>query len=195
MKTKNLVAWAVWIALLAALIQLIDQQLAGKAIFLAGGAWVAFQAWAVYFLGGSNVRGGVKGLLAYVVGITTGVVIFELAAAFGLSNWWAVPLAIFLPVIPVMCLQEVDLLSYIPAIFLGCGAFFGILNYAAPVHPLTVSGADRWQIYAESAGYELFFCVLGLLFGWIAISGKAALVDRLFTVPTGPSKEDIDLAA
>ena len=145
----------------------------------------------MYFLGGSTVRGGIKGLLGYVVGIVLGVVIFELLSLFGSANWWAMPLAILLPVIPVMCLQEVEWLSYIPAIFLGCGAYFAILSYAAPVKPLAVSGTERWSAYLDAAGWELALCAVGLIFGWLAISGKGLIVDKLFPTQTSEAKDDV----
>jgi hypothetical protein len=152
MKSRNLIAWGTYVGVLAAIIYLIDHQLSGNAIFLAGGGtWIAFQAWAVYFLGGSTVRGGVKGFLGYVVGIALRVVIFELLSLFGPANWWAMPVAILLPVIPVMCLQEVEWLNYIPAFFIGCGAYFAILTYAAAVKPLAVSGTERWTAYLDAA--------------------------------------------
>ncbi|MDF2590554.1 MAG: hypothetical protein K0S75_20 [Clostridia bacterium] len=160
-KNKNLLVWATWIAALALIIQVIDQFTGTKMPIGHAGAWVAFQAWAVYFLGGCTPKGGLKGFIAYAVGITTGIIIFELAGALSfLGAFWCVPVAIFIPVIPVMCFERIKILDYIPAIFIGCGAFFGIMNYVPEA------------TYASAAVYELFYCALGLIFGWIAIAGK-----------------------
>ncbi|PXV86855.1 uncharacterized protein DUF1097 [Lachnotalea glycerini] len=167
-KTLNLVIWATWIALLALMIQIIDQLIGTKMPIGHTGAWIAFQSWAVYFLGGCTPKGGFKGFISYVVGITTGIVIFELAGILSFAGaFWCVPIAIFIPVIPVMCFEKIPVLDYIPAIFIGCGAFFGIMNYVPDA------------TYAGAAAYELIFCALGLIFGWIAITGKGIIDKRI----------------
>lgn len=175
MKNLNLIIWAVWIAVLALIIQVVDQLIGLKMPIGHAGAWVAFQAWAVYFLGGCTVKGGLKGFLAYCVGIATGIIIFELAGVLSfLGAFWCVPVAIAIPVVPVMCFERVRILDYIPAIFIGCGAFFGIMNYVPEA------------TYAKAVIYELSFCTLGLLFGWIAIWGKS-YIDKV--IPAGSEAE------
>lgn len=173
MRNINLVVWACWIALLALIIQVIDQVIGLKMPIGHGGAWIAFQAWAVYFLGGCTPKGGLKGLIAYGVGIITGIIIFELAGVLSfLGSFWCVPIAIFIPVVPVMCFERIKILDFIPAIFIGCGAFFGIMNYVPEA------------TYGGAVVYELTYAVLGLFFGWLAITGKG-WIDKNFPVLKG----------
>ena len=53
------------VAILAFAMQALDQVL--SPVFAFGsmaGDWIAFQAWAIYFLAGCNINGGVKGFIA-----------------------------------------------------------------------------------------------------------------------------------
>lgn len=164
---KFLVSCAI-IAVLATVMQIIDQLLASYTIigsYLAGGgSWIAFQAWAVYFLGGCNVRGGVKGFLGYVAGIIASIGIMVLGTAIG--GFMGVPIAILIIVVPCIALERVEIMSYVPALFIGAGAYFGIMGYIAG----GVSGAN----YFNMGLVELFYCAFGLLWGWLTIKFRGA---------------------
>lgn len=171
MKTenKNLLLWAVWIAFLATTIQIMDQ-LIGKALPIGHtGAWFAFMAWAIYFMGGGTALGGLKGFISIVAGIVAGIVVIELAGLFSSLGFWAVPLGLFLPVIPILCFERIKLLDYIPALFIGCGAFFAIMNYVPEAQ------------YGSTICYELFWGAIGLFYGWVAIQGKN-VINKIFPI-------------
>ena len=126
-------------------------------------------AWALYFLGGGTVLGGIKGFLSIMLGVIAGMVIVELAGLFSALGFWSVPLALFIPVIPVLCLERIKLLDYIPALFVGCGAFFAIINYFPANDP-------TWEVkYVNVLLFEGFWGALGLLYGWISLQGKACI--------------------
>jgi hypothetical protein len=58
------------------------------------------------------------------------------------------------------------------------------------IPPKQVVGFNR---NPHAAAWELAFCTLGLIFGWLAISGKGLIVDKLFP-PTQPSEPKDDVA-
>lgn len=157
------------IALLAGTIQVIDQLLhfhvepSGNVGF----GWVAFQAWAMYFLAGGDWKGGLKTLLGYVVGILASIAIMVLGGNFAGMGFYAVPLAIFIVVIPVIFLEKVKWLDFIPAIFIGAGAFFAFMSYVPDA------------TFAIAATTELIYCVLGLFYGYITILIRGAYEKRV----------------
>lgn len=165
----NLIVWATWIAFLAASIQIIDQLVGTSLVIGKTGAWFAFMAWALYFLGGGTVLGGVKAFLSIILGIVGGIIIVELAGLFQSLGFWSVPLSLFIVVIPVLCLERIKLLDYIPALFVGCGAFFAIINY------FPANNAEWAVTYFNVLSFEALWGGLGLLFGWISLQGKACI--------------------
>lgn len=162
MKFSKFIVIPVMIAILATIMQIIDQWLAANTIigaYLAGGgSWIAFQAWAVYFLGGCNVMGGVKGFIGYFLGIIASIGIMTLGGVFG--GFFGVPLAILILVIPCICLERIEITNYVPALFIGAGAYFGIMGY--------ISGSTGGG-FVEYMGVELFYCVFGLVWGWLTV--------------------------
>ena len=119
------------VALLAGTIQIADQvlKLNVEPVGNMGFGWIAFQAWAMYFLAGCDLKGGVKTLIGYVLGIVASIAIMLLGGKLGSMGFYAVPLAVFVVVIPVMFLEKVKWLDFIPAIFVGAGAFFAFMSY------------------------------------------------------------------
>ena len=87
MKFSKYIVGPIIVAVLATVMQIIDQLLAANTIvgslLAGGGSWIAFQAWACYFLGGCNVKGGVKAFIAYVIGIAASIAIMVLGGWFG----------------------------------------------------------------------------------------------------------------
>jgi hypothetical protein len=171
MKFSKFIVIPIIIAILAAVMQVIDQLLAANTIvgslLAGGGSWIAFQAWAVYFLGGCNVRGGVKGFLAYVVGIIASIAIMVLGGSLG--GFMGVPIAILILVVPCICCERVDILSYVPALFVGAGAYFGIMGYIAPTVVAPYTGN-----FVAFGLVELFYCLFGLLWGYITVKLRTA---------------------
>jgi len=152
------------VALLAGTIQVVDQVLhlqvepAGNVGF----GWIAFQAWAMYFLAGCDLKGGLKTLLGYVMGIVASIAIMVLGGKFSGMGFYAVPIAVFLVVIPVIFLEKVKWLDFIPAIFIGAGAFFAFMSYVPEA------------TFAKAATTELIYCVLGLFYGYVTIAIRGA---------------------
>ena len=145
--------------------------------------WVAFQAWAVYFLAGCTLIGGIKALIGYATGIAASIIIIELMGigsgvlpgdVGGMNLIMA--LAVFLVVIPAIFFSE-KLKNMIPALFIGSGAFFALtaimptaLLGLTPDASLTKWEAmSNWEQYATIAQAELVYCAYGLLFGWITV--------------------------
>lgn len=171
MKFNKFIVIPVIIAVLAMIMQIIDQLLASNTVIgsllAGGGSWIAFQSWAVYFLGGCNVKGGVKGLIGYVLGIAASIAIMTLGGLFG--GFLGVPIAILIVVIPCICFERVEILSYVPALFVGAGAYFGIMGYIAP----TVA-APYTNSFIAFGAVELFYCFFGLLWGFFTIKLRGA---------------------
>ncbi len=169
MKFSKFIVIPIIIAVLACIMQIFDQLLAAHTpigdYLAGGGSWIAFQAWAVYFLGGCNVHGGVKGFISYALGIAASILIMVLGGAFG--GFFGVPIAILLIVIPCICLERAEITSYVPALFIGAGAYFGIMGYISP----TTAHAGAFVPFAL---VELFYCLFGLVWGWITVTLRTA---------------------
>ena len=125
--------------------------------------WIAFQAWAMYFLGGGTVKMAGKTAIGYAGGIIASVAIFKLTGVFTgvMGGYWGLALAVFCVVIPVMCAERVEILNFIPAWFLGAGVFFAL----AGIH-----GPDTMAGYFQIAAPEMIACVVGLLYGYCTVT-------------------------
>jgi len=130
--------------------------------------WIAFQAWAVYFLAGCTPLGGFKSWIGYATGIAASIAIIELMGAPGIKSLPQVggmnltmALAVFIVVVPAIMSE--NLKNMVPALFIGSGAFFGLTGLMA--------GEDRtgWTLHIAVARAELVYCALGLLFGYITV--------------------------
>ena len=133
--------------------------------------WIAFQAWAVYFLVGCNVMGGIKAWLGYASGIAISILITKLMGLLGGISWIPSPdkmgginlvmaIAVFIAVFPAIMSE--NLKNLIPCLFIGSGAFFGLSSIDF--------GGETGKLSLLSATYvELVYCALGLLFGWITV--------------------------
>lgn len=169
MKFSKFIVIPIIIAVLAAAVQVIDQAFQGAGscqFFIAnsGFGWLTFQAWAVYFFAGCNIKGGVQALIAYVAGIVGSILIMMLGGWFaeiGVPAFWATPLSLLILVIPVICLERVKVM--IPALFIGAGAFFAIMTFQ-----------PQGATFLSAAGTELTYCLVGLIFGWITVSLRVA---------------------
>lgn len=164
MKHLRFLPIALIVASQSALLQAIDQLLrhvVPPADNL-GFAWVAFLAWATYFLAGSTPRGGAKALVGIVLGILYSIAVLVLTGWMQGLGFFAAPLAILLMIPFVMYLElGPDLVTLIPAVFIGAGSFFACITY--------VPGAT----YASIALTQTIYVALGLIFGWMTIALRA----------------------
>jgi hypothetical protein len=181
---QNLVAYAIPVGVLAALVQVIDQLFVGKlkgiGPFVAGGGWVAFQAWALYFLAGAfnpdgvgtnGINGALWALVSYALGIVASILIFEFGGILGKLGFWAMPVSLVVLCIPVIFLQLADApFNYVPALFVGAGVFFCVMSYFPQVKGAFKEGSSKWSNYGSTAVGELVYCAIGLAAGWGVVS-------------------------
>jgi len=155
MTLKKFVIIPLIIAVLAFLIQIVDQLLSPlmQPSPNNGFGWIAFQAWAVYFLAGCNIKGGIKALLGYGIGILASILIMKLAGVFACLAFFSVPLAVGLVAFSLIFFERTIWFSLVPAMFVGAGVYFGFMNY--------VSGAT----FLNAAITEMVYCIIGLIFG------------------------------
>jgi hypothetical protein len=128
--------------------------------------WIAFQAWAMYFLAGCSIKMALKVLAGYAGGIVASIAIFELgdvlAGDAGLGQYWGYALAVLIVVVPVIAMERVPGFNFIPSWFIGAGVFFGFMTLKSLEHNATV--------YKNVAVPELAACVVGLVFGWVTVT-------------------------
>jgi hypothetical protein len=130
--------------------------------------WVSFQAWAMYFLAGCTLKGGVRVMLAYFAGAVASVAIMELAGLF--AGWGlgqaAAPIAVFPVVIGVICGERVPWFDFVPAWFIGAGIFFGIMgiNKDWPAGTTT-----KWDMYGTTLAYLMVSCAIGQVYGIVTV--------------------------
>ena len=157
-------------ALLAFFIVCIDQTIK---CFMPIGAesgftYIAFVAWAVYFFSGCTLKGGIRAAIGYVIGVSFSIGIILLAGVFSATGFVAVPLGVFFVVFVVLYLEKAaPWFDLIPAMFVASGCFFGIMTYVPEAS------------FGTSACVELIYGFIGLLFGWITITGKGILAKAL----------------
>jgi hypothetical protein len=163
MKNLSFAVGSAWTALLAFIIVCIDQLIKGYMPIgsVNGFTYIAFVAWAVYFFSGCTLNGGIRSLIGYVVGITFSIGIMLIAGLFASLPFWSVPIAVFIVVFVVLYLEKVPWIDHIPAMFVASGCYFGIMTYVPDA------------TFGTAACVELIYGSIGLLFGWITITGKA----------------------
>jgi hypothetical protein len=174
----HLIQWAIPIAIIAAIVQAVDQVISKTSIvgpFKAGGGWCSFQAWAIYFLGGgvligggdSGLYGGVGALVGYIHGSGASILNFELGGKLGNLKFWAMPVTLVILVTVVIFLMITDWpFNYVPSLFVGAGVYFCIFSYMGDKFP---EGGTKWGNYISGAIGELVYCVIGLLAGFFTI--------------------------
>jgi hypothetical protein len=171
MKKLSFAVGSAYTALLAFLIVCIDNLIKGCMPVGAdrGFTYIAFVAWAVYFFSGCTGKGGIRAAIGYVVGIAFSVGIILLGGLFAALGFFAVPLGVFLVVFVVLYLEKVPWIDLIPAMFVASGCYFGIMTYVPEA------------TFGTAACVEIVYGFIGLLFGWITITGKtwfARYLDR-----------------
>ena len=162
MKNLSFAVGAAYTALLAFIIVCIDQLIKQYMPIGAekGFTYIAFVAWAVYFFSGCTSKGGIRALIGYAIGISFSILIILLAGAFSSTGFFAVPIGVFIIVFLVLYLEKVPWVDLIPAMFVASGCYFGIMTYVPEAS------------FGTAACVEIIYGSIGLLFGWITITGK-----------------------
>ena len=157
MKLLRFMPHAAIIAVLAALMQLMDIKIPLFA------AWVGFAAWACYFLNGCTVKGGLKVIGCWVAGVAASVLIIELGTFFssGMGATAGFPLAVGIIAFLVILFELVPPLDFIPGWFVGAACFFGYN---------TIAEGD----YSVSVPLILITCVVGQVFGFVTVYLRTA---------------------
>ncbi|MEG0961570.1 MAG: DUF1097 domain-containing protein [Lachnospiraceae bacterium] len=159
------------IAILAFICQITDQVLGPMMPIGVGFGWVAFQAWASYFIAGCNVKGGIKAFAALVTGMIASMAILGFGGVLsGSLGFWAFPIAILILVVPTIATEKVELLNLTPIVFIGAGAFFAIMTYVPEA------------TFATAFICETVYCLLGLVLGFLTIVIRGAY-DKKFNSP------------
>jgi hypothetical protein len=169
MKKSVFALGSAWTAFLAFVIVCIDQLLKSSMPIGAesGFTYIAFVAWAVYFFSGCTLKGGIRAAIGYVVGVTFSIGIILIAGLFACTAFFSVPLAVLVVVFIVLYLEKVPWIDLIPAMFVASGCFFGIMTY--------VPNAS----FGTAATVEIIYGFIGLIFGWITITGKELIAKKL----------------
>lgn len=181
MSFKQFIAIPVFIAFqaftmmaLAPYIPLTGQAAGGPGLI----TWIAFQAWAMYFLGGCTIKMAAKTFVGYAGGIIASVAIFELAAVFGALNGattpWGLYLAVFIVVIVVISMERVPGCNFIPSYFIGAGVFFALFTYLQKPDDV-----EKYTWYLNLAVPEIGACAIGLVYGWWTVKTRTWYEARL----------------
>ena len=134
-----------------------------------GFGWVTFQAWAMYFMAGCTLKGGMRTFLGYVMGITAAILIIKLAGILGSTGFWAVPLAVFVIVIPMCSMERAhSLIDFVPALFISSAVFFAFTQ----LYPAATFTNDALII--------LLYCIIGMIYGVVTIELRG-LYEKMVT--------------
>lgn len=173
LKNKNLLFVSTALGLQAGILVLLNAfipKIAGM-----DAMWIAFQAWAVYFVAGCTPIGGLKAWLGYLSGIIASVAIIETMGVPGISSLPSVggmnvvmAVAVFIVVIPAIMTE--NLKNMVPALFIGSGAFFGLWTIMNGNPELMKSiGDGKVAKYIFAMRVELIYCLIGQIFGMITV--------------------------
>lgn len=129
------------IGVLAFVLNIIDQFLSP---FLSppgnlGFAWISFQAWAVYFFGGGSVKNGAKAYLNYIVGLAAAMFIIMLGQWSESMGIFAAPFAVLIGCVIFLSLERIEILNFLPPMFISAGVFFGLMTYMPNANFINVS--------------------------------------------------------
>ena len=172
LNNKQMLVVSIGIALQAAIMVLLNPYV-GKACNGMALMWVAFQAWAMYFMAGCTPKDGLKVLIGYLTGIIASMAIVKLMGVPGIKDLpmigdmnLVMAVAVFIIVIPAIMSE--NLKNFVPALFIGSGAFFAILGSK----DLDVAGnaLNSRLLFAMQA--EIIYCIFGLVFGWITVTAR-----------------------
>jgi hypothetical protein len=130
--------------------------------------WIAFQAWATYFLAGATLKGGARVLLGYLAGALASVAIIELSGLLSphLGDAGALSVAVFIVVIGVISGERVPWFDFVPSWFIGAGAFLGIMALEKSPDFLSLGQYERY-LYAGT--FLMISCGVGLIYGVVTV--------------------------
>src|SRR5665647_1696287 len=129
-----------------------------------GFGWVTFQAWAMYFMAGCTLKGGMRTFLGYVMGVLSAILIIELAGVLSSTGFWMVPLAVLVMVIPMCSMERAhSLIDFVPAIFVSSAVYFAFTQ----IYPATTTRTSM-------AITILVYCGIGMILGYVTIRIRAA---------------------
>jgi hypothetical protein len=123
-----------------------------------GFAFISFQAWAVYFFAGCNIKGGIKSYTNYLTGIVAAIsMILFTQNTIDVLGRFASPMSLLLGCLIFLSLERVSVFSLLPPMFISAGMFFGLITY--------MPGANLMNVSIAIAIYSF----LGLFLGFITI--------------------------
>ena len=134
--------------------------------------WIAFQAWAVYFLAGGTPKTGVKVMLGYLGGAVASAAIMELRGVL-VPHVGAAPalaIAVFIVVIGVISSERVPWFDFVPSWFIGAGVFFGVMSiHTGWTWKSDGKSTERFLHYLETGTHLMVSCFVGQIFGWVTV--------------------------
>ncbi len=140
--------------------------------------WAAFQAWAMYFLGGGTINMAFKTFAGYIGGIIASVILIELGGVFsGLDSTtvpWGSVLSVFFVAFAIISADRVPSINFLPSYFIGSGAYFAIISY---VQRPDLTGVYEW--YFQVAVPLLIAVVIGLFFGYCTVYFKTCFDSKV----------------
>ncbi len=176
LKNKNLLVVSVAIAIQATVLVLLNAYIP-KLCHGMDMMWISFQAWAMYFMAGCTPKNGMKVFLGYLSGIIASIAIIKLMGVPGIKSLptnaagmnLVMAIAVLIVVVPAIMTENMS--NFVPALFVGSGAFFASLGNAELAKAIPESaGANTPLLYAAQA--ELVYCLVGQVFGWITVTGR-----------------------
>ena len=165
MDFKKFIVIPVFIAVLASAFIVLDQLISPMMPIdnNKGFGWVTFQAWAMYFLAGCTVKGGIRTFLGYVLGLLSAIIIINLAGALSSTGFWMVPIAVLIMVIPMCSMERANsYIDFVPAIFVSSAVLFAFTQ----IYPGTT--------LTNSSITILVYCAIGMILGYITIYLRSA---------------------
>lgn len=159
MNLKKYLPISLFIAFEACMLQIVDQLLQANVWSEFGGfGWIAFQAWAMYFLAGCTPKGAARSAVGYFLGIIASIFIFTVGGALGGLGFFGMPVTLLITVTIIMCLELTpEITNFTAALFVGAGVFFGMCTYVT-------------SDYLTAGIIEMVYCVLGLLCGYVTVA-------------------------
>jgi Protein of unknown function (DUF1097) len=171
LKNKNLLVVSTGLGIQAAILVMLNAYIPKVAGMEA--MWIAFQAWAVYFVAGCTPLNGLKVWIGYLTGIIASIAIIELMGAPGIRDLpnvlnLGMAVAVFIVVIPAIMTENAK--NFVPGLFIGSGAFFAlwtIMNGNTDL--MKAIGDGKVAKYLFAMRVELLYCLVGQVMGIITV--------------------------
>ena len=170
MKLKNLIPYAICVALLAAIVDLVTNLIQGTGFVTSSASltFITFIAWASYFVVGANPKDAGRCFLGYLAGIISAILMFLLVTVFSGNGMnaalLAIPLAVFIVAIFMCLLEKVPGFNLVAAVFMGTGMYFGLMG----IPDVAAQG------YIMVGIGMLVYALIGLLAGWLTVQIRVA---------------------